>query len=273
MEESKRFDENDMDIIDIPSSKRQRSNSTDALLEPDPKVGIQIETTIGGNIETEGVADSQSISNMIDGTNRQESDERMATESDVEAPRHTVHAMESIDHEMEEENAMMDNESHIDDNQDRIQATIDRELTLVPDPVDSTQSNTNPTGTSIDPPKAIKPSTQSSNDEVTFKVFTNDGADESSIALITLKNIFSRQLPKMPREYIVRLVFDKRHYSMAIMKRGRILGGICYRPYYEQRFGEIAFCAINGTEQVKGYGTILMNHLKEHVQYDRKLIT
>jgi hypothetical protein len=27
--------------------------------------------------------------------------------------------------------------------------------------------------------------------------------------LVDLKNIFSRQLPKMPREYISRLVFDK----------------------------------------------------------------
>lgn len=73
----------------------------------------------------------------------------------------------------------------------------------------------------------------------------------------------------MPREYIVRLVFDHRHISLAILKRGRIIGGICYRPYYEQRFAEIAFCAINGTEQVRGYGTMLMNHLKTHVQRDK----
>lgn len=106
---------------------------------------------------------------------------------------------------------------------------------------------------------------------ISFKIITNDGSDEAAEALITLKNIFSRQLPKMPKEYIVRLVFDKRHYSLAICKSGRIIGGICYRPYYEQRFGEIAFCAINGTEQVKGYGTILMNNLKNHVQKERTL--
>jgi len=103
-------------------------------------------------------------------------------------------------------------------------------------------------------------------DDLTYQVYNNDGADESSIALIILKNIFSRQLPKMPKEYIVRLVFDKRHLSMAIKRKGKIVGGICYRPYHEQRFGEIAFCAINGTEQVKGYGTILMNRLKDYVQ-------
>lgn len=105
-------------------------------------------------------------------------------------------------------------------------------------------------------------------DDVHFEVITNNRSDESSIKLIALKNIFSRQLPKMPKEYIVRLVFDHRHISLAIVRGDRIIGGICYRPYQEQRFGEIAFCAINSNEQVKGFGTMLMNQLKHHVQKD-----
>jgi histone acetyltransferase len=76
----------------------------------------------------------------------------------------------------------------------------------------------------------------------------------------------------MPKEYIVRLVFDHRHISLAIVRENRIIGGICYRPYYEQRFGEIAFCAINSNEQVKGFGTMLMNQLKHHVQKDSELL-
>jgi len=104
--------------------------------------------------------------------------------------------------------------------------------------------------------------------EVTFGVYTNDGTDSSSEALIVLKNIFSRQLPKMPKEYIVRLVFDRRHATLAIKRQGRVIGGVCYRRYEEQRFAEIAFCAISGTEQVKGYGTRLMNHLKQRAQLE-----
>lgn len=123
--------------------------------------------------------------------------------------------------------------------------------------------------------KATNPVNNS--DKITFQVYTNNVSDEirrnpdtePSTSLIALKNIFSRQLPKMPREYIVRLVFDKRHISLAILRGGRIIGGVCYRPYYEQRFAEIAFCAINSNEQVKGYGTILMNALKHHVQKDK----
>lgn len=36
--------------------------------------------------------------------------------------------------------------------------------------------------------------------------------------------------------------------------------------YCSQKFGEIAFCAITADEQVKGYGTRLMNHLKQHAR-------
>ncbi|TYZ60138.1 hypothetical protein PybrP1_005885 [[Pythium] brassicae (nom. inval.)] len=104
---------------------------------------------------------------------------------------------------------------------------------------------------------------------VKFDVITNDGAPEHLIQLTTLKNIFARQLPKMPKEYIVRLVFDRNHRSMVILKNGtHVIGGICYRPFLPNHFAEIAFCAINAADQVKGYGTRLMNHLKEHVKHD-----
>ncbi|CAI5736361.1 unnamed protein product [Peronospora destructor] len=100
-----------------------------------------------------------------------------------------------------------------------------------------------------------------------FDVITNDGADEHMIQLTTLKNIFAKQLPKMPKEYIVRLVFDKNHRSMLILKNDtHVIGGICYRPFEKNGFAEIAFCAINASDQVKGYGTRLMNHLKEYVK-------
>ena len=102
--------------------------------------------------------------------------------------------------------------------------------------------------------------------DISFRVITNDGSDQNSQDLIALKKIISRQLPKMPKDYIVRLVFDRRHVSVVICKGVSIIGGICYRPYIEQRFGEIAFCAIDGTEQVRGYGTMLMNNTKNYAQ-------
>ncbi|KAH7577611.1 hypothetical protein JRO89_XS01G0275100 [Xanthoceras sorbifolium] len=99
-----------------------------------------------------------------------------------------------------------------------------------------------------------------------FVCLSNDGIDEHMVWLIGLKNIFARQLPNMPKEYIVRLVMDRSHKSVMVIRRNQVVGGITYRPYVSQKFGEIAFCAITADEQVKGYGTRLMNHLKQHAR-------
>ncbi|GMR60508.1 hypothetical protein PMAYCL1PPCAC_30703, partial [Pristionchus mayeri] len=91
-------------------------------------------------------------------------------------------------------------------------------------------------------------------------------ARENLVWLLQLQNLFSIQLPKMPKEYITRLVFDDRHRNLALVKKDKgVIGGICYRPFKEQGFCEIVFCAITANEQVKGYGTHLMNHIKEYM--------
>ena len=53
----------------------------------------------------------------------------------------------------------------------------------------------------------------------------------------------------MPKEYIVKLVFDRNHESMIIFKnKKKVIGGICYRHYPTQRFAEVAFLAITANE-------------------------
>ncbi len=86
-----------------------------------------------------------------------------------------------------------------------------------------------------------------------FKVVKNDGSMTNLKHLTDLKNIIAKQLPKMPKEYIVRLVFDRKHEAMIICKSDteKVVGGVCYRPNYEQGFIEIAFLAISSLEQVK----------------------
>ena len=42
--------------------------------------------------------------------------------------------------------------------------------------------------------------------------------------LIAIQNIFSHQLPRMPKEYITRLVFDPKHKTLALIKDGRPIG-------------------------------------------------
>ncbi|KAH9858772.1 histone acetyltransferase GCN5 [Lenzites betulinus] len=95
----------------------------------------------------------------------------------------------------------------------------------------------------------------------------NDRESRSSVILTGLKTLFQKQLPKMPREYIARLVFDSNSKCLAIIKRGyKVVGGICYRPFPHRGFAEIVFFATASIDQVKGYGGMLMDHFKAHIR-------
>ncbi|MCJ1320970.1 histone acetyltransferase [Xylographa vitiligo] len=103
--------------------------------------------------------------------------------------------------------------------------------------------------------------------EIEFRVVNNDNTRESLIILTGLKCIFQKQLPKMPKDYIARLVYDRTHLSIAIVKKPlEVVGGITYRPFNSREFAEIVFCAISSDQQVKGYGAHLMSHLKDYVK-------
>ena len=121
------------------------------------------------------------------------------------------------------------------------------------------------------------------NGEIEFRVVNNDNSRESFIILTGLKCIFQKQLPKMPKDYIARLVYDRTHLSIAIVKKPlEVVGyvphsafprksadsssGITYRPFNSREFAEIVFCAISSDQQVKGYGAHLMSHLKDYVK-------
>lgn len=63
------------------------------------------------------------------------------------------------------------------------------------------------------------------------------------------------------------IILIRRHQSLAIVKPGgRVVGGITYRSFPSRNFAEIVFCAVASTEQVKGYGSYLMSHMKEYVK-------
>ncbi len=71
----------------------------------------------------------------------------------------------------------------------------------------------------------------------------------------------------MPKDYIARLVYDRTHLSIAIIKLPlEVIGGITFREFRDRKFGEIVFCAVSSDQQVKGYGAHLMAHLKDYVK-------
>ncbi|KAJ5856080.1 putative histone acetyltransferase GCN5 [Penicillium soppii] len=105
------------------------------------------------------------------------------------------------------------------------------------------------------------------NGDIEFRVVNNDGSAESMIILTGLKCLFQKQLPKMPKDYIARLVYDRTHLSIAIIKMPlEVIGGISYREFRARKFAEIVFCAVSSDQQVKGYGAHLMAHLKDYVK-------
>ncbi len=115
--------------------------------------------------------------------------------------------------------------------------------------------------------------TEEARGSLVFRLVRNDGTHASYEALTGLKNIFQRQLPKMPREYISRLVYDTKHGSLAIVRPATgsatvdaVIGGITFRLFKALGFCEIVFCAISSSEQVKGFGATLMNELKAQVE-------
>ncbi|XP_050439018.1 histone acetyltransferase KAT2A [Adelges cooleyi] len=86
--------------------------------------------------------------------------------------------------------------------------------------------------------------------------------------LIQLRNLFRTQLPRMPVRYITRLVFDTKHKTLVLLKDDVPIGGICFCPFISQGFTEIVFCAVKVDQQENGYGTQLMNHLKDyHIEH------
>ncbi|EZA59369.1 hypothetical protein DMN91_008483 [Ooceraea biroi] len=93
---------------------------------------------------------------------------------------------------------------------------------------------------------------------------TRPVSKQTMLWLIGLQDIFSHQLPKTPKEYITQLLFDPKHKTLALIKDGRPIGGICFCMFPSQGFTEIVFCAVTSHEQVKGYGTHLMNMLKDY---------
>lgn len=105
------------------------------------------------------------------------------------------------------------------------------------------------------------------NGEIEFRVVNNDGSRESLVILTGLKCLFQKQLPKMPKDYIARLVYDRSHLAMAIVKIPlEVIGGISFREFRQRKFAEIVFCAVSSDHQVKGYGAHLMAHLKDYVK-------
>lgn len=102
--------------------------------------------------------------------------------------------------------------------------------------------------------------------ELRYRLIVNDGSRQSLVWLASTKNVFSEALSEMPQEYITKLIFNRNHFTVVLIKNGLIIGGICFRPFYDRGFAEIAFCVTLTRERVRGYGSFAMALVKNYLQ-------
>ncbi|KRH93651.1 Histone acetyltransferase SAGA/ADA, catalytic subunit PCAF/GCN5 [Pseudoloma neurophilia] len=84
--------------------------------------------------------------------------------------------------------------------------------------------------------------------------------------ILNFKAILQKQLPKMPKEYIFKVIFNEKHKNIICLLDEKIIGGVCYRPFYEMNFIEIVFLAVDAEVQVSGHGSMIIDMLKEHIK-------
>lgn len=105
------------------------------------------------------------------------------------------------------------------------------------------------------------------NKELRVRVVTTSDRDTDEVLLLKTKCLFQKQLSKMPREYILRQVFDSKHMNMVLVNKGDdVVGGVCYRPFFEEGFVEIVFLAVDYDFQVRGMGSVMMDIFKENIK-------
>lgn len=103
-----------------------------------------------------------------------------------------------------------------------------------------------------------------------IQILSSSDPSTSYESLLQIKYLFQKMLPKMPKDYILRQVFDEHHCCLTLNQpiEGqdnvyRIIGAVCYRPCFERDLVEIVFLAIDSDFHVSGYGTFLFSCFKE----------
>ena len=252
-------------VDDLPNKKRKLSSPSDDIdgnnNEPHSSPTIAAPEAVvgeGSSSPADGVKQDEVIQNQ---SPKNDAEELNSSSKDNDNNSNNVAAQESVV-------ATAINNSNNNDDDDNSAATGE----------DDQDNEATPTSKKVPPSKTNNPKPFTNPyDCIRRCIVQNDGTRQNLIRLIGLKSLFAKQLPKMPKEYIARLVFNKQHTSLALLSNDtskkdtdeEIIGGICYRAYNDtsdgpMKFAEIAFCAVSASQQVKGYGTKLMNLLKMH---------
>jgi hypothetical protein len=104
-----------------------------------------------------------------------------------------------------------------------------------------------------------------------FKIIQNDKILQNMNSLLSLKILYEKQLPNLPRQYISKFVLNRNNESIIIKKfigkKFTIIGGCSFRFFKHQQLLELVFFAIKTKEQIKGYGSFLIFVLKHYANF------
>ncbi len=121
-------------------------------------------------------------------------------------------------------------------------------------------------------PKKIKTEdTVGKPDSFVVKVVNDTKSPAGWELLIGLKEVISKQLPEMPKYYIMRALFDGHHESLCVLKNGKVVGGCTFRPFVKQGFVEVVFLVVNPNTTNKGLGSLIMTEVKTFVNTSMKI--
>lgn len=105
---------------------------------------------------------------------------------------------------------------------------------------------------------------------MSIQVLSSSDPSTSYESLLQIKYLFQKMLPKMPKDYILRQVFDEHHCCLTLNhpveghpNTYRVVGAVCYRPCFERDLVEIVFLAVDSDFHVSGYGAFLFSCFKE----------
>lgn len=78
--------------------------------------------------------------------------------------------------------------------------------------------------------------------------------------LMQYLSILKTQLPSMPHHHLATLLFSPSHENLLLIGHHRLLAGLTFTRIQGKRAFELSLMA--ASESGKGYGSILVNHLK-----------
>ena len=115
------------------------------------------------------------------------------------------------------------------------------------------------------PGRDVQAYVEEKSNEIKFHLVKSKSSGTVTRLLLQFCDLVKDELKYMKDDYLANLVYEDLHRAILIIKDEKVIGGAAFRPFIANKFIELTFLVISLEHQVGGYGTYLMNHLKDHI--------